>query len=122
MNKDEIKQVLLDCIYTPDAKPVFLNGNWCGGDVDDKLKRIDEAVDKIHNGFQPSIYEEAGELLSVDEEEGLTLQEMLDAIIAQNKIDGTVMVDSLEGVYMWEKLEWSFSCRNFLKHIGADGV
>ncbi len=118
MNKDELRQVVLDLVYTPDAKPRFLNGNWCGGDVDDKLKRIDEAVEKIYNRFQPIPYEEAGELLSVDANEGATLQEMLDAIIAQNKIDGTVMVDSLEGVYMWEKLEWSYTCRNFLKHIG----
>jgi len=112
--KPQIKQLLLDLIYTADAKPRFI-----GGDVSTKLERIDTTVDGIFEAFKPSDYELAGEMLSVDQEDGLTLQEMLDKIIAQNKIDGTVMVDELEGVYMWDKLEWSFSCRNFLKHIGA---
>jgi|AntRauTorckE6833_2_1112554.scaffolds.fasta_scaffold00625_26 hypothetical protein len=54
MNKDEIREVVLDLVYTPDAKPRFLNGNWCGGEVSDKLIRIDEAVDKILKVFETS--------------------------------------------------------------------
>ena len=82
---------------------------------------LDEAVDKLASMIpsEPTPYEQAGELLSIDSD-GLTLQEMLDAIIEQNKINGTVMVDTLDGVYMWEKLEWSFTCENFLKHIGHE--
>jgi N12 class adenine-specific DNA methylase len=118
MNKKEkIKELLIALIYTPDSKPRYHNDNWLGGDVDDKLKRIDNTIDDIIEAFESTPYEDAGELLCVDEDE-LSLQEQVDAIVAQSKIDPQSLIDFVEGVIVWEKVEYSFSCKGFLKHIG----
>lgn len=116
--EDEIKQILIDCIYTPDAKPRFINENWVGGDVDVKLKRIDEAVAKIIEVGKPTELERAGDILAGWDEDGLTLQEMIDAIkehTLQGK--GDDFIESIEGVYVWEKLEWELNCFQFLEQV-----
>jgi len=114
--KDEIKQILIDCIYTADAKPRFINDNWIGGSVNDKLKRIDEAVDRILEAFEPSPEDIAYEILCCDDE--YPLKDMIELIEDQAAVNGSTMIDFVEGVQVWQKLELSFTCDEFLKHIG----
>ena len=61
----------------------------------------------------------ANEMLSVDSD-GLTLDEMFDAIVEQNDEDPSAMVDYIDGVYMCENLEFTFTCKNFLEHVGYE--
>ena len=120
--KTQIKQILLDLIYTPDAKPRFINDNWCGGDVDEKLKRINAAVEALHSMLPKQTDEDyklqrAGEILSgydtTDE-----LQGMIDKIYEHaNKGLGTDFIDYVDGVWAWEKVEMEFTCEQFIKYI-----
>jgi len=122
MNKDQIREVLLNLVYTPDAKPRFLNGDWCGGDVSDKLARINEAVDTLH-GLLPNQSDEdhrisrAAEILSgYDTTEELV--GMIDKIREHsNKGLGTKLIDYVDDVWVWEKLELEFTCEQFLEYI-----
>ena len=110
MEKSEVKKVLMELIYTPDAKPRFV-----GGDVNEKLKRIDDAVDKLvemANTKDP--YEEATHYLC-DDDEGLTIREMVDAIA---EAEDNEMIDNIEGVLVWEPLENRFTVSQFLDLIG----
>lgn len=59
----------------------------------------------------------AYEMLSTDDE-SLTIKEMIAAIEAQDKIDGSQLIDYVEGVYVWEKIELEFTCNDFLIYIG----
>jgi hypothetical protein len=113
--KEQIKNILLNLLYTPNAKPRFVGGN-----INDKIVYIDEAVIQLEKLLYSSENEEdkAGNLLSgYDEEGGLTLQEMIQAIKEQAKIDDTVMVDWIDGVFVWELLENSLTCAEFLEQI-----
>lgn len=114
--KDEIKQILIDCIYTADAKPRFINDNWIGGSVNTKLKRIDEAVDKIIKSFKPTPQDKAYEILCTDE--NYDLDDMINLIQEQDKIDGDMMIDWVEGVSVWQKMELEWTCNDFLEYIG----
>lgn len=114
--KDEIKQILIDMVYTADAKPRFINEKWCGGDVNDKLNHIDEAVDRILATFEPSPEDIAYEILCSDDE--YPLKDMIELIEYQAAVNGSTMIDFVDGVQVWQKLELSFTCDEFLKHIG----
>ena len=46
----------------------------------------------------------------------LTTEEMVDAIA--NHEDQYDMIDNVEGVKVWEKVEYSFTCDDFLQEIG----
>lgn len=112
--KAQIKQILLDLIYTPDAKPRFV-----GGDVDEKLQRIDTAVETLHNLLPKQTDEDyklqrAGELLSgYDTTE--ELQGMIDKIYDHG--DKTDFIDHVDGVWAWEKVELEFTCEQFIEYI-----
>ena len=115
--QDEIKQILIDCIYTADAKPRFINDNWIGGSVNDKLKRIDEAVDKILKAVDEQSPEDmAYEILCCDDV--YSIKEMIEVIQDQDTIDGSMLIDYVEGVQVWQKLELEYTCHEFLQHIG----
>ena len=110
--KTELKEILLKLIYTPDAKPRFV-----GGDVNTKLAYIDEAVTKIEKLYEVTPLDRAYDILCVDDE-GFTLQEMVDAIQEQDKIDGSRFIDYVDNVYVWQKMELEFTCNDFLIFIG----
>lgn len=114
--RDEVKQILIDMAYTKDAKPVFINENWVKLTDDRNLKRIDEAVDKVLEAFKVSPEDKAYEILCTDED--YTIDEMIEAIKEQAKIDDTVTIDYIGGVSVWQKMELEFTCHEFLKYIG----
>jgi len=115
--RDKVRQILIDMAYTKDAKPVFINDKWCGGSVNSKLKRIDEAVDKLFDAFDDQLPEDkAYEILCCDDD--YSIPEMITAIEEQAKIDGTELIDYVDGVSVWQKLELEFTCDAFLKYIG----
>lgn len=114
--KDEIKQILIDTIYTADAKPRFINDNWVNTNNGSHLKRIDEAVDKILATFKPSPEDIAYKILCSDDD--YPLKDMIELIEDQAAVNGSMMIDYVEGVQVWHKLELSFTCDEFLKHIG----
>lgn len=114
--KNEIKQILIDCIYTGDAKPRFINDNWVNTNNGSHLKHIDEAVDRILAIFKPSPEDIAYEILSSDDE--YPLKDMIELIQDQDAVDGSLLIDYVEGVMVWEKLQFEFTCHEFLKHIG----
>ena len=116
--KAKLKQKLIDLIYTPDAKPRFHNDNWIGGSVNKKLKRIDDAVDEIHELFQPTKFDKAYEyLVQSDEDEDLPVEAQVLAIVNQSKVDDSTMVDFVDGVQVTELFENTFTCKDFLETI-----
>lgn len=119
MNKQDLKQALIDMAYTLDAKPRFINEKWTNVTDGRNLKYIDEAVEKIWNAFQPlpaTAVDIASELLCPDDE--YTIPEMIEAIQEQAKIDGNTMIDYVNGVMVWQKVQLEFTCDEFLKQIG----
>ena len=110
---ERIKKILLETIYTPDAKPRFV-----GGDLDTKLSYIDEAVVKIESLYKQTPETIASEILSgYDDDDSLTLVEMMDAIKEHAKVDDSTMIDWVDGVGVWEMLENRYSCKDFLEAI-----
>jgi len=108
--KDQIKKILFECIYTPDAKPRFV-----GGDLDKKLAYIDHTVDKLLALQQEAVTDQnAYHYLCNDD---VSVEEQVQAIQKQADIDGSVMIDYVEGVTVWEKVENAFSCDEFLDLI-----
>jgi len=112
----EIKQILLDLIYTPDAKPRFV-----GGDLDTKFKYIDEAVAKVIN-----LYSKVKELTYLDkaadylvEDDEASIYDMVENIKKQAELDENMLIDWVNGVNVWEKCEFEFTCKEFLKLIGV---
>lgn len=109
--REEIKKILLEMIYTPDAKPRFI-----GGDLDMKLYCIDQTVEKLYFLANPVSLDthvtKAMEYLSVDTDEEAI--EMVKAIQKQAKIDPSMMVDWIDGVSVCEVVENRLSCEEFL--------
>lgn len=65
----------------------------------------------------PSDEDKAIELASHYLSDGdLSTKEMVEAIA--NHEDQYDMIDNVEGVVVWEKVEWSFTCEQFLQEIG----
>lgn len=120
MNKQDLKQALIDMAYTLDAKPRFINEKWTNVTDGRNLKYIEEAVEKIWNGFQPTEMEIAigiaSDLLCPDDD--YSIQDQVKAIQDQAKIDGTLMIDDVDGVMVWEAVQLEFTCNAFLKQIG----
>lgn len=117
MNKrDEIKQILIDTIYTLDAKPRFINDNWVNTNNGSHLKRIDEATDRIMASFEPTPEDKAYEILCCDDD--YPLKDMIELIQDQDALDGSLLIDYVDGVQVWQKLQWEFTCHEFLLHIG----
>lgn len=116
--RNQIKQILIDTIYTLDAKPRFINDNWVNTNNGSHLKRIDEAVDKIMGSFEPTPEDKANGVLCSDNE--YPLKDMIELIQDQATVDGSTMIDYVEGVTVWEKMQLEFTCDEFLKHIGLN--
>jgi len=114
--RDEVKQILIDTIYTADAKPRFINEKWVNLTDSSHLNRIDEAVEKILGAFKDSPEDKAYEILCSDED--YSIPEMITAIEEQDKIDGGLFIDYVDGVSVWQKLELEFTCDAFLTYIG----
>jgi hypothetical protein len=111
--KDEvIKGILLELIYTPDAKPRFVNG-----DISTKLAWIDEAVEKIIKATKVSKYDTASKFLCSDAKDDL--KSMVDSIERQSDIDDTTPIDRVKGVLPIEQFEYTFTCGEFLTLINS---
>ena len=46
----------------------------------------------------------------------ISTEEMIEAIA--NHDNQSDMIDNVDGVVVWEKVEWSFTCEDFLNEIG----
>ena len=81
------------------------------------LSQIDlESVIKLAS---PSVEEEAVELASHYLSDGdLSTEEMVDAI--SNHEDPTDLIDNVKGVVVWQQVENTFTCEEFLKLIGLN--
>ncbi len=81
---------------------------------------IQSLVDII-TGHQPTSEEkaiiEASHYLC---ESDLSIKEQVEAIVDQFYKDGSVMIDDVEGVVVWQPLENTFDCDEFLVLIGWD--
>lgn len=66
--------------------------------------------------LNPLVYEY---LVESENEEGVivTVEEMVQAIVEQAKIDDTKMIDHVDGVQTVEQFEYIFTCRDFLEII-----
>lgn len=51
------------------------------------------------------------------ESDDMTMEGQLDLIDAQAEIDDSVMLDDVDGIIVWEKVEYSFTVRDFLDEI-----
>ena len=77
-------------------------------DVDSIREVLDAQFHELEDA-----YDEAGSFLVGDDE--LTVKEMVDLIVANE--DQTEIIDNIEGVVVWEKVENTFSCKEFLNLI-----
>lgn len=94
--------------------------------LDDKLPLdmtlLDETfIVDILNGKKPTskdkAIEEAGHYLCDSDE--MTMEEQIEAIAAHAEYeDGSDLVSNVEGVVVWEKLQNSLRCQEFLDMIG----
>lgn len=116
MNREALIQTLINLVYTPDAKPRFINNNWVNTNDFSHLRRLEETADKIIKGFKPTELEKAGELLSYDTTE--ELQKMVNAIKEHtSKGNGDDFIDWVDEVTPWENLEYRLTCDEFLEQI-----
>lgn len=77
---------------------------------------IDASNDFIEKS-KPSAKEKAIELASHYLSDGdLSTEEMIEAIAEHE--DQSDMIDNVDGVVVWEKVEYSFTCEDFLNEIG----
>lgn len=57
-------------------------------------------------------------LVQSDEETDFPVHKQVLAIYNQSKINDTMMIDHVDGVQTVEQFEYTFTCRDFLEHIG----
>jgi hypothetical protein len=70
---------------------------------------------------KPSLEEQAISLASHYLCDGdMSTKEMIEAIAAHE--DQTDLIDNVDGVVVLDKVEWSFTCEDFLSEIGWDLV
>jgi len=68
-----------------------------------------------NNNISDSVYAKASEYLAGDE----NTNAMVDKIIEHtNNGCGSDLIDYIDGVTVWEKVEFTFTCREFLELIG----
>lgn len=77
------------------------------------MMRVIELVEKSKPSEREIMIERASHYLSDGE---LSTEEMCDAIA--NHEDQYDIIDNVEGVEVWEKVEGSFNCDDFLQEIG----
>ena len=56
----------------------------------------------------------AHDYLTQSDEDDLSVEEQVNVIIEQSKVDDTEMIDHLDGVQPLERFEYAFTCRDFL--------
>jgi hypothetical protein len=59
----------------------------------------------------------AHDYLTQSDEDDLSVEEQVNIIIEQSKVDNTKMIDHLDGVQTVEQFEYTFTCSDFLNHI-----
>lgn len=74
---------------------------------------IEEAIKKVLPSEQDKAIELASHYLSDGD---LSTKEMIEAIAKHD--DQEDLIDTVEGVVVWQKVEYSFTCEEFLKEIG----
>lgn len=77
------------------------------------MMRVIEEIIKSKPTEREIMIERASHYLSDGD---LSTEEMCDAIA--NHEDQYDLIDNVEGVVVWEKVEYSFSCDDFLQEIG----
>lgn len=86
-------------------------------DFTDVPQWVIEATNEFFEKSKPSAEDKAIELASHYLCDGeLSTREMIEAIA--NHEDQSDMIDNVEGVVVWEKVEYSFTCEDFLSEIG----
>lgn len=86
-------------------------------DFNDVPQWVIDASNEFIEQSKPSEEENAIELASHYLSDGeLSIKEMVEAIA--NHEDQSDMIDDVEGVVVWEKVEWTFTCEQFLEEIG----
>jgi hypothetical protein len=79
-----------------------------------------EGLEKAIQTTLPTPKEQALELASHYLCDGdLTIEEMVDAIYTHE--DENELIDYVDGVTVWEKVEYSFTCEQFIQEIGYRG-
>lgn len=112
MNHEQVKKFLMGVIYTPDAKPRFI-----GGDVESKLKFIDEkAMELLAMINEGKRVEKAQQFILVDEDTGW-IEDQIKLIEAAADEDIDQMIDGIDGVQVVELYENTFTVRDFLDAI-----
>ena len=78
-----------------------------------ELDSLTEVIQSTEEDDNETAYEHAGNYLSDGE---LTTEQMVEAIAKhENQAD---LIDDVEGVVVWEKVERTFDCEEFLDLIG----
>jgi hypothetical protein len=77
---------------------------------------IEEAIKSALPTKRDEIIAKASELLAYDSE--ISTEEMIKRIVKCK--DENEIIDYIDGVDVWEKVEYSFTCEQFLEQIGYD--
>ncbi len=87
-------------------------------DFNDVPQWVIEASNEFIEKSQPSARDKAIELAGhyLCEPDDMTIEEAIEAIA--NHPDQRDMIDNVEGVIVWEKVEYAFTCEDFLNEIG----
>lgn len=75
--------------------------------------QLEDLVGEIEGERKPQHLIMLTDLISYDDE--MTIEEAYDALVAQSKIDGTVLADDV--LTMWEKVESNFTVDQLLEYI-----
>lgn len=78
------------------------------------ISKLEEVIKKTLPTERDKAIELAGHYLC-ESDDDLSIEQMIEAIA--NHEDQDAMIDNVEGVIVWEKVEYSFTCEDFLSEI-----
>lgn len=110
MNSKKIAEAVkkhLISLAAKDKLPMDMN--------DLSLKDLEKVIKSAMPTYKEKAIEMAGNYLSDGD---LTTLQMIEAI-AKHK-DQKDLIDSVDGVVVWQKVEYAFTCEDFLQEIGWD--
>lgn len=132
--QDKIKKGVITCYSDLEEE--------CGVDTTEKLLEVDEYMTPGENDGQATIelhlengqltptasnedteYDDQKRVVNASHylcdncDEDITILDQIKLIEAQAEIDRHEFIDNVDGVIVWEKLEWSLTCDNFLDMI-----
>ena len=90
--------------------------NAPGEEFSTLANQLQTLIDKHTPTEKSKIFDALGEMISDNSDKFDNYDEILDALVAQHKINGEVSADDI--VCMWEPLEWSHTVDSLLKEIG----